>query len=221
MTTKLIVFGPTGKSGLAVIDTALQNKNIQVTLFIRSPHKLPDHFKSKVSSIIGDIYDEESVCKAVQGQDIVVCCLGKGYNLLFPTTVISIGIKNIVSGMRTHNVKKLITISICSLLPTYGKKPPAILKNLTDDHERALSFLKEVNDIDWIGFLTEVCGLVLESDLENIVTQLNTIDVLTTFFKTETGLEKDSRRPSSRYVQEKQRTVEDSSRTPQRYSMPL
>ena len=72
-------------------------------------------------------------------------------NLLQPTTVISTGIKNIVAGMRKHDVKKLITISICSLLPSYIKKPPIVLRNLTNDHERAIDFLKLVDDINWIG----------------------------------------------------------------------
>lgn len=149
--TKLIVFGPTGKSGLAVIDTALQNEAIEVSVFIRSPHKLPDHFKSKVHCIVGDVYDSSGVADAILGHDIVISCLGKGMNLLYPTTVISTGIKNIVSGMRKHGVTKLITISICSLLSTYTKKPPVILRNLTDDHERAMKFLKEVDDINWIA----------------------------------------------------------------------
>jgi len=153
-TTKIIVFGPTGKTGLAVLYTALKVDNVEVTIFIRSPHKLPADLRDRVTCVVGDIHDEQAVCDAIKGHDVVISSLGRGNNIFFATTVISEGTRNIVNGMRKHKVDKLIVVGVSFLLPHAKVKSIFFLKNVVDDHRRMFHYLQtEASDISWIGVM--------------------------------------------------------------------
>jgi len=176
VTTKIIVFGPTGKTGLAVLHTALRLENVQVTIFIRSPHKLPAELRDKVTSIVGDVMDQGAVCDAIKGHDVVVSSLGKGNNLFFPTTVISDGTRHIVAGMRKHNVEKLIVVGVSFLLPQATVKSIFLLKNVIADHARMLEFLQtEAADIAWIGVMPP---RILDKPYNPADTYQSTVDAL-------------------------------------------
>jgi len=151
--TKLIVFGGTGKSGVAVIREALQQKDIEVSVYARRPERIPQDIVSRVNVIQGDVLNRQKVVEAMQGHDAVISCLGKGMNLC-STTLISEGTKNVVKAMRAHEVKKLIVVSISTRLPaSKHKKGPFFLRNLAADHDRMLEYLKGCDDIDWIGVM--------------------------------------------------------------------
>ena len=152
---KLIVFGPTGQTGLQIIRVALENHDNEVSIFIRTPSKLPEDLQDKVKCIVGDVMDEEVVIDAIKGQDAVLSALGTGRNL-DKQSVISTGVKNIVAGMKVHGVKKLVFVGVSYLLPGYagGGAWKSVYKNVTADHERVVNFLKEQgDDISWIGIM--------------------------------------------------------------------
>lgn len=152
---KLIVFGPTGQTGIQIIRQAVENPENEVSIFIRTPSRLPEDLRDKVNSIQGDVTDQKAVIDAIRGQDAVLSSLGTGKNVKVQT-LISTGVKNIVAGMREHNVKKLVFIGIAYLLDGYTGAWlwKCILGNVTDDHERVLQFLrKEATDIGWIGIM--------------------------------------------------------------------
>ena len=116
--TKLIVFGPTGQTGIQIIRIALENPANEVSIFIRTPSRLPEDLRDKVRSIQGDVTDQKAVVAALEGQDAVLSSLGTGKNI-GTQTLISTGVKNIVAGMREHNVKKLVFVGIAYLLDGY------------------------------------------------------------------------------------------------------
>lgn len=149
---KLIVFGPTGKTGLAIIKGALENSENQVTVYVRRPERLPEELKRKVTSIVGDVLDEKSVAEAVKGQDVALSSLGSGSNL-GKTTVMSDGVKNIVKGMKQHGVSRLVVCGVSFLLPERNRGPVWFLKNVTADHERMLNFLGDEKDIKWVAVM--------------------------------------------------------------------
>jgi len=153
--TKLIVFGPTGQTGIQIIRIALENPANEVSIFIRTPSRLPEDLRDKVRSIQGDVTDQKAVVAALEGQDAVLSSLGTGKSIA-AQTLISTGVKNIVAGMREHNVKKLVFVGIAYLLDGYTGAWlwKCILGNVTEDHERVLNFLrKEATDVGWIGVM--------------------------------------------------------------------
>lgn len=163
MCKKLIVFGGTGKTGVAVLRRAVDVGSLKVTVYARRPERIPSDVRNKLNIIEGDVLDCENVVKAMEGQDIVLSSLGKGNNLR-PTTVISEGTKNIVEGMRKNQIKRLIVVSISSRLPTSTTKGPWILSNIAADHDRMLVYLNTCHDIEWYGMMS---GQILDLPITN------------------------------------------------------
>jgi len=150
--TKAIVFGCTGKSGKAILEMALhQQKNMSVSVFVRSPEKIPEKFRDRLRIIKGDVLDRALVREAVEGHDVVISALGRGMNL-GPTTLISTGTQNIVQGMQYSKVRKLLVVSVSTELPG-EPDAPFFLKNVCDDHIRMWDMLKKAEDIDWCGVM--------------------------------------------------------------------
>ena len=156
---KLIVFGPTGQTGIQLIRVALENPDNEVSIFIRTPSRLPEDLRDKVNSIVGDVTDKQAVIDAIKGHDAIVSGLGTGKNL-GANTILSTGAKNMVAGMKEHNVKKFAFIGISDLLPEgllsglLARFWRWVLRNITADHERVLNFLKEQGDeVNWVAIM--------------------------------------------------------------------
>lgn len=81
----------------------------EVCTLLRDPQRLPDEYHSKVEIIQGDVLQLADVKKAIEGKDGVVVALGTR-NDLAPTTVMSEGMKNIVTAMKESNVS---VVSVC------------------------------------------------------------------------------------------------------------
>uniref|UniRef100_H2YY95 NAD(P)-binding domain-containing protein n=1 Tax=Ciona savignyi TaxID=51511 RepID=H2YY95_CIOSA len=145
---KLIVFGGTGRSGRAVLQQAADALDLQVTAFVRTPSKIPGAVRNKIIVVQGDILKTELVSNAIKGQDAVISCLGNGFSLR-STTVLSDGISNIIEGMREHNVKQIVVVSVSFLLPN-GHWTPFFMKGIVNDHERMINKLRKAKDINWI-----------------------------------------------------------------------
>ncbi|MBL8103635.1 MAG: SDR family oxidoreductase [Anaerolineales bacterium] len=102
---KVVVFGASRGVGLKVVEQALEAGHA-VTAFVRSPEK----FGIKHENLIvfkGDSMDSASVEKAIEGQEAVISALG-------PTRppiprMMETSAKNIVSGMKKHGVRRLVS----------------------------------------------------------------------------------------------------------------
>ncbi|MBE0671555.1 MAG: SDR family oxidoreductase [Anaerolineales bacterium] len=102
---KIVVFGASRGLGFEVVKQALEAGHI-VTAFVRSPEK----FTVKDDNLIaikGDSMDAEAVKKAISGQEAVISALG-------PTRppvphMMETSAKNIVAGMKKHDVHRLIS----------------------------------------------------------------------------------------------------------------
>ena len=105
---RLLVFGASGRTGQEVIRQAAA-RALQVTAFVRRPDKLRAAAES-VSIVTGNVADAGAVHAAVQGHDHVVCALGVAAPLKHDADVIA-GIRNILSAMETHGVRRLIYVS--------------------------------------------------------------------------------------------------------------
>lgn len=104
---KLIVFGATGGTGREVMQQALARGH-EVTVFLRNPAKLGfTHPQLRV--VTGDVFDAAAVAAALPGHDAVLSALGtKPWK---QTTACSEGAANIIGGMKTHGLRRLIVVS--------------------------------------------------------------------------------------------------------------
>ena len=144
---KVIIFGASGNTGQATVEAALK-AGYEVTAFVRDKTKLgsivPNHI------VEGDVVKKENVHDAVKDHDAVIIVLGTR-NDLSPTTVMSEGTKNILEGMKLHNVKR-VSCCISSFLFWPREKVPKPYIPVTEDHERMLDALK-ICDREWVAVL--------------------------------------------------------------------
>jgi len=105
---KIIVFGATGGTGMAVVNQALERGWHVTAIVRRSPALNLDHSNLKI--VCGDVMSLPSFIHEVKGKDAVVSCLGTGTSLK-ATTVYSQGMKNILCAMHDAEVSRIICIS--------------------------------------------------------------------------------------------------------------
>jgi len=55
--------------------------DFEVTAFLRKPQKVPNEVKKSIQLVIGDVRNADQVAHALEGQDVVISCLGTGFNL--------------------------------------------------------------------------------------------------------------------------------------------
>jgi len=150
---KLTVFGSTGSTGRQVVGQALEQGH-DVTAFVRSPEKFNQkHVKLKVAK--GDVLDFVSVERAIQGQDAVLCTLGRPP--MDKSNLRANGTKNIIRAMEKTGVKRLICQSSDGVGDSKDKLPflmkylivPFMLRRVFADHEIQENHIKE-SQLDWI-----------------------------------------------------------------------
>ena len=101
---KLTIFGSTGGTGLHLVRKALERGH-EVTAFTRTPTKL-DLRHSKLSVIEGDVREPEAVSSAIREADAVISAIGPTPGS--PVDLMTKAAQNIVSGMKAHNVRRLV-----------------------------------------------------------------------------------------------------------------
>ncbi len=100
---RIVIFGSTGNIGKPLVLEALALGYI-VTAFTRNKKNLKEIKHRNLNVVQGDILDKEAVKKAVKNQDAVICVIGSGRK----GTVRSQGTSNIIEGMQSQGVKRLI-----------------------------------------------------------------------------------------------------------------
>ncbi len=104
---KLAILGASGKTGIPLVQQALEGGHHVVAL-VRTPSKLPIQH-ANLTVIQGDAMNADDTDKAIQGVDAVVNALGhvKGSPENLQVTVIT----NVLKSMEKHKVKRLITLT--------------------------------------------------------------------------------------------------------------
>jgi putative NADH-flavin reductase len=109
---RIVIFGATGRTGKHLIEQALAQDHF-VTAFARTPSKVSmSHERLRV--IRGNVLDAASVEKAVEGQEVVLCALGR--NRGEPTIALAEGTRNIIQAMKQHGVQRIICVSAAGFL---------------------------------------------------------------------------------------------------------
>lgn len=150
---KVIVFGATGSIGKHLISQALEQGH-EVTAFCRNILKLENLKHQNLKLAQGDVSNTSDVSAAVKSQDVIIIALGSGNNR--KSVVRSIGTKNIIAAMKTHQVNRVICQST---LGTYESNQNLnffwkhimfgwYLKQIFQDHELQEKYVQE-SSLDW------------------------------------------------------------------------
>ncbi|MVN23150.1 NAD(P)-dependent oxidoreductase [Mucilaginibacter arboris] len=114
---RITIFGGSGETGLLVIKKALAEGH-SVTAFARTPSKIAFQ-NEKLTVVKGELDEADKIEAAVKDADAVISVLG-------PTgktkgQAISVGIKNIITAMEKHAVKRLIATATPSSKDSHDK----------------------------------------------------------------------------------------------------
>lgn len=115
---KIVVFGSTGGTGLALLQQAIQRRH-QVVAFARDPQKIPIS-DAHLEVIKGDVLDPNAVKLAVDGADAVISALGVRLGQA-PGTVRSDGTRNIVDALLTVGVERFVSVSTIGVGDSYDR----------------------------------------------------------------------------------------------------
>ena len=149
---KVIIFGATGKTGQHTWRQALEQGH-EVTLFVRSVEKIDSVDSSCLHVVQGDVFEADSVAKAVANHDAAIVCLGSS-NLRDKTTL-TVGTKHVVDGMICHNVKRLVIVSAAGVEESWAQISwfsrllfKTLLRNVFSDHKTQEALVKQ-SPLDW------------------------------------------------------------------------
>lgn len=100
--TKVIIIGASGSLAGPVIEELQQQKDVQLTLFLRKKNPLNNSNLPNATVVEGDVMDYSKLKDAVNGQDIVYVNLAGNLEAMA---------KNIVKAMLETGVKRIVAIS--------------------------------------------------------------------------------------------------------------
>ena len=102
---RVLIIGATGGTGRQLVTQALERGYV-VTALVRDPSRL-QIVHPQLTVVQGDVLDEDSVGSAMRGQDAVLSALGHK-RFFYPTRILSKGTENILRGMETCGVSRLV-----------------------------------------------------------------------------------------------------------------
>ena len=101
------VFGATGAVGALVV-AQLRHQGHVVTAYVRNPDKVPADSGVDVIVVVGELFDANSVDRAVQGADAVVSALGPSLDRKAAGLPLVEGTRTIVTAMQRHGVRRYV-----------------------------------------------------------------------------------------------------------------
>jgi putative NADH-flavin reductase len=105
---KIVVFGASGKTGLLLVEQALEAGH-EVKAYVRTPGSIKTEHPN-LEVVAGNLNEKEKLKKAIAGADACISTLGGG-SLTKHSFAIMVGIDNIVSIMEEEGVKRFIYMS--------------------------------------------------------------------------------------------------------------
>jgi putative NADH-flavin reductase len=151
---RVLIIGGTGGTGRRLVAQALE-RGLAVTALVRDPARLRvDH--PRLIVVQGDVRDAAAVDAAMGGQHAVLCALGHK-RFLGPSSILSVGTRNILRTMSAHGVRRLVcetslgigdSAGRLGLLYTFFTIPVVLPFYFWDKtrQERAIA----ASDVDWV-----------------------------------------------------------------------
>jgi putative NADH-flavin reductase len=152
---KLAIFGAAGKTGILLLQQALEQGN-EVVALVRTPSKL-SITDERLTVVQGDAAHLSAVESAIEGTDAVLSVLGhvKGS----APDILTRAIGNIITAMDMYGVKRLVSLSGSSV--HFPQDKPRLVNRLIkfytqattgpllQDGEQQVAALRD-SDVDWI-----------------------------------------------------------------------
>lgn len=149
---RVLILGGSGNVGKEVVKAALK-KGYKVRSLTRNIQKAPKFAEGEVEWHQGSVLDQDTVNKAVEGQDAVISVLGpKGMG---KTTLYSESARLVTNAMKMHGVNKYLAITAGVTSPQMNCLKQSLikklLKNLSADCQVMKSVLRDIKDsnIEW------------------------------------------------------------------------
>jgi uncharacterized protein YbjT (DUF2867 family) len=149
---QVLILGATGGTGRELVKQALGHGHT-VRAVARNPEKVKT-VHPRLEVVQGDIGDPKSLTAALKGQDAVLSAVG--VNDRKPNTVLSDGVRNLLTAMKRQKVKRLIFVSSLGVGDSKGQLGPmynlvllpTLLKHIFADKEIAEQAIRD-SDADW------------------------------------------------------------------------
>ncbi len=103
---QVTVFGATGQVGRRIV-TLLLAHGVRVVAAVHGDNILPAHDRLTILAV--DIYDADSVARALKGSTAVISALGSWGTKR--QDVLTVGMKHIVAGMQAQSMMRLISLT--------------------------------------------------------------------------------------------------------------
>ncbi len=152
---KLAIFGSTGRTGLPLLQQAL-DADYEVNALVRTPAKMSIQHP-RLTLVQGDAMNPDDVEKTIQGTDAVISVLGP--NKASPKNMQTVAIENIVTAMQKYGVKRLVTLTGAGV--DAPQDQPKLMNHLIKfalktmsgdvlkDAERYVEIIKQ-SPLDWV-----------------------------------------------------------------------
>lgn len=145
---RLAIFGATGRTGSEIVRLALQDKH-EVTILVRELAKLKE--KEGLTILQGNVFNKKDIEKTITGADAVISALGTDR-----TTTLSEGIALIISAMKKHHIKRIVTIGTAGILNS--REEPGKFRFQSSESKQKLTFAAEEH--------AKVYKMLMESELD-------------------------------------------------------
>ncbi len=152
---KLAIFGAAGRTGIPLVQQALEGGNDVVAL-VRTPSKLAIG-NERLTVVQGDVANLADVERVVQGADAVLSVLGHVKDS--EPDILTKAIRNIITAMDKYDVKRLVSLSGASVYAPQDKPKlvnrlikfftQATTGSLLKDAEQHFTALQN-SDVDWV-----------------------------------------------------------------------
>jgi uncharacterized protein YbjT (DUF2867 family) len=119
----VIIIGASGSLASHVIEEIQKQKDVHLTLFLRSKNRLNNGNSSNATIVEGDVMDYPKLKDAIKGQEIVYVNLAGNLEAMA---------KNIVTAMQATGVKRIIAISSIGIYVTPLKSVLVPYRKLAD-----------------------------------------------------------------------------------------
>lgn len=151
---KVLILGATGATGRLIVRDALA-KGHSVLALVRSKAGAADFQTADV--IVGDVRDEATLTRSLNGCDAVFCSLGTGVNLLGEISLLTEATRSLVTAMTHGGVRRLVCISALGVADSRGHGgfifdhlfQPLLLRHAYKDKERQEAVIR-ASSLDWV-----------------------------------------------------------------------
>ena len=149
---RILILGATGLTGQQLVRQALEKLH-QVTVLVRDPARLRITHEN-LNVITGSVLDEVDLTNALEGQDAVLCALGRGKSLN-SANLMTKAVTNIISGMKARNIDRVMLLSAFGVGETIAQANfiqklifRTFLKNIYSDKTEADRMLRQ-SPLNW------------------------------------------------------------------------